>query len=55
MKAAGHAIQVLGGKISKVEKFSLGESGRAFVVIDKVRATGKGYPRKAGTPSKNPL
>lgn len=55
VKAAGHAIQVLGGKISKVEKFSLGESGRAFVVIDKVRATGKGYPRKAGTPSKNPL
>lgn len=55
VKTAGHAIQVLGGKISKVEKFSLGESGRAFVVIDKVRATGKSYPRKAGTPSKNPL
>lgn len=52
---AKHAISVLGGKLYKVDKFSIGESGRSFVMIDKVKHTPKQYPRKAGTPSKNPL
>ncbi len=53
--AACNAISLLGGKTDKIEKFSLGESGRAFIVIDKVSQTKRKYPRKAGTPSKEPL
>lgn len=49
------AIFVLGGKIKEVIKFELGESGRSFIVIDKVNGTPKDYPRKAGTPSKKPI
>lgn len=53
--AAENAITLLGGRLQKVEKFSLGDSGRAFVVIDKIKKTPKRYPRKAGTPAKEPL
>lgn len=49
------AVFVLGGKIKEVIKFELGESGRSFIVIDKVNGTPKEYPRKAGTPAKNPI
>ena len=51
------AIQTLGGKIEKVVKFQLPETkiGRSFVRIDKIEATPDKYPRKAGTPSKQPL
>lgn len=49
------SVFLLGGKISDIKKFELGESGRAFVIIDKVSGTPKKYPRKAGTPSKDPL
>lgn len=52
---AKSAIFLLGGKISTVEKFHMGDSARSFVVIDKKNGTPKKYPRKAGTPSKNPL
>lgn len=50
-------IDILGGKISKVHKFQLpnSELHRSFVVIDKIKKTPKAYPRKAGTPSKDPL
>ena len=50
-------IGILGGKVSKVYKFQLPNSDlqRSFVVIDKVKSTPKAYPRKAGTPSKDPL
>lgn len=49
------AVFLLGGKIQDTVKFELGESGRSFIVIDKVKGTPKTYPRKAGTPSKKPL
>ena len=55
VSAADHAITLVGGKLDRIEKFSLGESGRAFVMIDKISQTKKKYPRKAGTPSKEPL
>ena len=48
------AVFLLGGKVKDVVKFELGESGRSFIVIDKVKGTPKAYPRKAGTPSKQP-
>lgn len=53
--ASKSSVFLLGGKISDIKKFELGESGRAFVIIDKVSGTPKMYPRKAGTPSKDPL
>lgn len=53
--ASKSSVFLLGGKISDVKKFELGESKRAFVIIDKVSGTPKKYPRKAGTPSKDPL
>lgn len=51
------AIQILGGKLAKVEKFQLTgtDIGRSFVIIKKVKTTGKKFPRKAGLPSKEPL
>jgi len=49
------AVFLLGGKVKDIVKFELGESGRSFIVIDKVKGTPKTYPRKAGTPSKKPL
>lgn len=55
IQAAKSAVFLLGGKIKEVDKFKIGENGRAFVVIDKVKGTPKKYPRKAGTPSRTPL
>lgn len=51
------ALSILGGKITKVEKFVLPDTDidRSLVFINKVKSTSKQYPRKAGTPSKSPL
>lgn len=51
------AVKVLGGKISKIEKFQLQgtDIGRSFVEIKKVKNTGKKFPRKAGLPAKEPI
>lgn len=57
IKAAKKAIFVLGGELTNVVKFELPDSdmGRSFVCIKKVKETPKTYPRKAGTPAKNPI
>lgn len=52
---AKKAISVLGGKIVDVYKFDLYEQKRSFVVIEKEKKTPGTYPRKAGTPTKQPL
>ena len=52
---AKNAVKTLGGKIEKMDMFELYEMGRSIVLIRKVNSTPKKYPRKAGTPSKNPL
>lgn len=54
---AKKAINVLGGAIENVEKFTLPESdiGRTIVTIRKERSTPSRYPRKAGLPSKEPI
>lgn len=51
------AITLLGGKISKVEQFSLPveESERTIICIEKIKKTPKKYSRKPGTPNKSPL
>lgn len=57
LKNAQNAINLLGGKIETVEKFSLPNSdiGRSILIIDKKAKTNSKYPRKAGTPAKMPL
>lgn len=54
---AKKAIEILGGKLEKIENFNLPNSdmARNIVIIKKVRQTPKKYPRKAGTPSKEPI
>lgn len=54
---AKKAIYVLGGKVEEVEKFVLSgtDISRSFVKIRKKKRTPKIYPRKAGTPTKDPL
>lgn len=54
-KDSKSAVFLMGGKINDIVKFELGESGRSFILIDKVNGTPKAYPRKAGTPAKKPL
>lgn len=52
---AKKAISVLGGELREIYKFDLYEQKRSFVIIDKKKKTPKAYPRKAGTPTKEPL
>lgn len=52
---AKNAVKILGGKIEKTDVFEIYEMGRSIVLIKKASSTPKMYPRKAGTPSKNPL
>ncbi|GAE93844.1 rRNA small subunit 7-methylguanosine (m7G) methyltransferase GidB [Gracilibacillus boraciitolerans JCM 21714] len=51
------AIELLGGKIKKIEHFQLPENNgeRNILFIDKKRKTPKNFPRKPGVPNKNPL
>ena len=51
------AIELLGGKITNVEEFNLPQSdiGRTIIIIDKIKITPNKFPRKAGTPSKEPI
>lgn len=57
MKNAERAIDILGGKISKVDNFKLpsDEIIRNVVVVEKIKATPKKYPRKSGVPGREPL
>ncbi len=54
---AEDAIELLGGKLQRIEHFSLPENNgeRNIVIIDKKRKTPKKFPRKPGVPNKNPL
>ena len=51
------AIITLGGKLEEVYSFTLPEeiSDRNIVVIKKIKNTPKKYPRKPGTPNKQPI
>lgn len=51
------AIEILGGKIEKIEKINLPNTDiqRNIVIIRKIKNTPKEYPRKPGTPQKSPI
>lgn len=55
VNAAKNAVKILGGQIKDIYKFDLSDQKRSFVTIEKIKTTPKTYPRKAGTPSKEPL
>ena len=57
IKCAGNAIKILGGKIINIEELELPgtDARRSIVCIRKTSGTASKYPRKAGTPAKEPL
>ena len=57
MTEAKFAVNLLGGKIEKIEEFVLPNTDmkRSFVFIKKEKATSPKYPRGQGKPSKQPL
>ena len=52
-----NAIKTLGGKFHEKHSYDLipDEPSRCLIEIEKISKTPKSYPRKAGTPSRNPL
>lgn len=57
IKQAEKAIEILGGVIEKIEEFNLPQSniGRTIIIVNKKKRTPTKYPRKPGTPSKEPI
>ena len=57
LNASKNAISILGGGNVSCDKFLLPDTdfNRTFVIIEKVKDTPMRYPRKAGTPIKQPL
>ena len=54
---AEKAVNILGGRIEEIVPVKLPgiEDARAVIYIKKIKKTPGTYPRKAGTPEKNPL
>lgn len=54
---AEKAVKTMGGSIVEIKEFVLPNTdrGRTIIIINKEQRTNKKYPRKAGTPSKEPL
>lgn len=57
IEKAKNALKILGGEIEKIEKITLPESDieRNIIIVKKVKETPSKYPRKPGTPSKEPI
>jgi 16S rRNA (guanine527-N7)-methyltransferase len=57
LKESERALNLLGGEIGDVESLILpGEQSQRYVIrVKKIKKTPKAYPRKPGTPGKNPL
>ena len=57
LKDSLNAIKVLGGKVENVEEFELADNdiNRSIIYILKEKDTPNKYPRKTGTPSKDPI
>ena len=57
IKNGENAIEILGGTIENVYQFNLPQSDikRTIIEIEKIKSTNPKYPRKAGTPAKEPL
>ena len=57
LEEAKYAIKELGGRIKEKVEFYLPGSDikRSVIIIEKIKNTPNRYPRKAGTPNKQPL
>lgn len=57
LRDGAKAIELLGGEVEDVHTFTLPkeESERSIIIINKKRKTPKKYPRKPGTPNKEPI
>ena len=57
LQQGGTAIKQLGGKVQKTVTLTLPgtDEERNIIVIDKIKATPKKYPRRPGLPSKKPI
>ena len=57
IEEAKKAVEVLGGRIEKIDNFILPDSEmeRNIIVIEKIKKTPNCYPRRAGIPSKQPI
>lgn len=55
LKSSKTAIGTLGGRLKNVKKINLDDFQRQIIIIEKIKKTPGIYPRKAGTPKKNPL
>jgi len=57
IKNSNKAVKVLGGKMLSKEEFFIPNTDikRSIIEIEKIKNTSNIYPRKAGTPTKNPL
>ena len=57
LETAGKAIEILGGKVVNKDIFSLPQSdlGRSVIVLKKIKNTPGKFPRKPGTPAKEPI
>ena len=57
IRDASKAIKILGGNIEDIQDFMLPDSDieRSIVSVRKIKKTPDQYPRKAGTPAKEPI
>lgn len=57
LKASKKALRVLGGKLLANEEISLADTdeARSLILIQKIKATPKKYPRQAGKPNRKPI
>ena len=57
VKESARAVDKMGGRIEAAKEYTVPTSdlNRVLLVIKKEKATPKAYPRKAGTPSREPL
>lgn len=57
LKASKKALRVLGGKLLANKEISLADTdeARSLILIQKIKATPKKYPRQAGKPNRKPI
>lgn len=57
IESASKALEILGGKIEKIEEITLPESDivRNIIIVRKIKSTPNKYPRKAGMATKEPI
>lgn len=55
VESAKTAISLLGGRLDRIEPVALDGFDHHIVVIQKIKETPANFPRKAGTPTKEPI